>query len=48
MDIVFKDVSYIYQNNTPMASVGLQNINLTIHGGTRAISECRLVVVKVL
>lgn len=34
MDIVFKDVSYIYQNNTPMASVGLQNINLTIHGGT--------------
>lgn len=34
MDIIFKDVNYIYQNKTPMASVGLRNINLTIHSGT--------------
>lgn len=34
MDIVFKNVSYIYQNKTPMASIGLRNINLTIHNGT--------------
>lgn len=34
MDITFKDVNYIYQPNTPMESVGLKDINLTIKSGS--------------
>ncbi|WP_416353155.1 energy-coupling factor ABC transporter ATP-binding protein [Agrilactobacillus fermenti] len=36
MDIEFQNVSYIYDANTPIASVGLKNINLTIKQGTYA------------
>lgn len=34
MDIIFKNVSYTYQPKLPTASVGLRDINLTIHDGT--------------
>lgn len=34
MDITFKDVSYIYDMGTPIANLGLKDINLTIHEGS--------------
>lgn len=34
MDITFKNVSYIYDMNTPIANLGLKNINLTIQSGS--------------
>lgn len=34
MDITFKDVSYIYDRNTPIANLGLKDVNLTIHEGS--------------
>lgn len=34
MDITFKDVDYIYDQNTPIANLGLKHINVTIKGGS--------------
>lgn len=34
MDITFKDVSYTYDLGTPIANLGLKDINLTIHEGS--------------
>ncbi|KRM78794.1 ABC transporter family protein [Lapidilactobacillus dextrinicus DSM 20335] len=34
MDITFKNVNYTYQANSPLATVGLKNINLEFRSGT--------------